>query len=596
LLRNSTVRLTRLTGKRLREAPRDATLISHKYLLRGGYARQVGAGIYSILPLGKRVLTRIEAIIRAEMNAIDGQEVLMPVVMPREMWEESGRYAAIDRSMVRFKDRNDKDLVLGMTHEEAVVTLARTEASSYKQYPFMLYQIQTKFRDELRSRGGLVRVREFTMKDAYSFHTSKEDLESYYMACYRAYERIFRRAGLKHAAVVESDTGMMGGAVAHEFMLVTPVGEDSLVFCPKCRYAANNEVAVARVPAPGADGGGGAPVKVATPGKRTIEDVSGFLGVPPTATAKTLVFIGATAPKSPKSEPGRKVVVVVLRGDREVNDVKLAKAVRDASGLRIASEAEVEELGGKIGYMSPNGLRLDGHDAVVLVDPFLAAGDFVAGADEPDHHVTGFRIARDVRAPYRLADVTKIQDSDACSACDGRLTLARGIEIGNIFQLGTKYSQSMGMSYLDAQGKPQTPIMGCYGIGVGRLMAAAIEDCHDDYGPVWPVTIAPFEVHVCALQYGDARVRETADRLYAELRRAGLEVLLDDGDDKPGVQFADADLIGCPLRLIVSPKALDRGGVEYKLRDGSAKGDFPLASAVQDAVAVIARLRAQLES
>ena len=582
------MRMTRLTGKRLREAPRDATIVSHKFLVRGGYVRQVASGIYSILPLGKRVLMKIERIIREEMDGIGGQEILLPVVMPREMWEESGRYHQIDKSMVRFKDRNDKDLLLGMTHEEAVVTLARTEAVSYKQYPFMLYQIQTKFRDELRPRGGLVRVREFTMKDGYSFHTSTTDLETYYMECFRAYERIFKRAGLKNSLSVESDTGMMGGAAAHEFMLVTPVGEDSLVVCTACKYAANNEVAIARVPAAHA---ASAPLtKVATPGKKTIEDVATFLNVPQTKTAKTLVFVGTTA------KGGKKFIVALVRGDREINDIKLAKQVQDASNLRMAGEGEILELGGKLGYMSPNGLNLAGREAVVIVDPFLAAdAGFVAGADDDGHHVTGFHIGRDLKGPHQIADITKIQDGDGCNQCGGALKLTRGIEIGNIFQLGTKYSQSMGMSYLDVNGKPQVPQMGCYGIGVGRLMAAAIEDCHDDFGPIWPVSIAPFEVHICALQYGaDARVKELAESLYAALKAKGVDVLLDDSSDKPGGQFADADLIGCPLRLIIAPKALDRGVVEFKVRDGSNKGEWTVDKVMDETMAALFAMKAAL--
>jgi prolyl-tRNA synthetase len=553
------MRLSRLLGQRLKDTPREAVSASHQFLLRGAYVRPVASGIYSALPLGRRVLAKLEALVREEMNAIDGQEVLLPVVQPRELWEESGRYGVIDQSLARFKDRTGKDMVLAMTHEEAVVALARSELESYKQLPFMLYQVQTKFRDEARPRGGLIRVREFTMKDAYSFHATKEDLEAYYERCHQAYARIFARAGLKNSVVVQSDTGMMGGAVAHEFMLVTPIGEDSLVLCRQCGYAANNEVAVGRA------GGCGAPAqelrKVATPGIKTIEDLSKFLGVSAAATAKA-VFLAT---------PSGVLVMAIVRGDRELNEVKLSKVVRET--LAMAPEAMIRAVGAEPGFASPYGLTPGERFRIVVDETAFSESALVAGANEADMHFTGFSAARDLPAGCERADVSLVAAGDACARCGGALELTRGIEVGNIFQLGTKYSEAMKLSYLDERGTAQPAIMGCYGIGIGRLMAAVIEDSHDAYGPIWPWSIAPFHVHLCVIEPGAAGVGARAAALYGELTRQGYDVLWDDTDQKPGAQFAAADLIGAPLRLTISPKTEARGVVEYKWRDGRGKGE-----------------------
>ncbi len=559
------MRLSKLVGRRIKEIPRDATSVSHQLLLRGGYVRPVASGIYSILPLAKRVLGKIENIIREEMNRIGGQEVLVPVVMPRELWEESGRYQSIDASMVRFKDRNQKDFVLGMTHEEAMVALARTEVSSYKQLPFMLYQIQTKFRDEPRPRSGLIRVREFTMKDAYSFHRSEEDLVRFYDECYKAYEQIFKRVGLKNTRVVQSDTGMMGGAVAHEFMLEAAIGEDSLVLCDGCGYAANSEVAVCKYQT-SSKTSEKLLEEVKTPSCKTIEDLCKLLRVTAAQTAKAVFY-------SFKDTSGEKILVFCLvRGDRAVNDVKLAKAVGTTS-LEMATEDQIRAVGAEPGYASPVGINTSKNLMVLVDQSVVEACDLVTGANKKDLHLLNFNAVRDIKCDYRACDITSVNEKDSCVHCGHGLRLTRGIEIGNIFQLGTKYTASMGMSYVDENSKSQTPIMGCYGIGVGRLMASVIEDCHDARGPVWPKSIAPYQVHMCVLDAAEETVQARAKSVYNELCLKGIEVLWDDTNSQAGVQFADADLMGAPIRLVISRRTEQRGVLEYVMRDGSAKGD-----------------------
>jgi prolyl-tRNA synthetase len=557
------MKLSNLLGRRTKEVPREAASVSHQYLLRGGYVRPLAAGIYSILPLGKRVLAKIESIIRQEMDAIGGQEVLMPVVMPRELWEESGRYYSIDNSMVRFKDRNHKDFVLGMTHEEAVLALARTEVSSYKQLPLMLYQLQTKFRDEPRPRGGLIRVREFTMKDAYSFHRTDADLITYYKECYKAYERIFARVGLKNTRVVQSDTGMMGGAVAHEFMLEAAIGEDSLVICDGCDYAANAEVATCKHATATRSING--LKEVSTPSCKTIESLCEFLNVTTAQTAKAIFF-------NLKSAEGREILVFCLvRGDRTVNDIKLSK-ILGSNTFEMATDEKIRSIGAEPGFASPIGLA-NHRDLLVLVDhSVMSSPDLIAGANKHDSHVINFNAERDITCDYQLVDITSVGAGDKCIHCIGSLRITRGIEIGNIFQLGTKYTASMNMSFLDETGKAQIPTMGCYGIGVGRLMASIIEDCHDGRGPVWPRNVAPFQVHLCVL--GMDAASSSAKIVYEELLKHGVEVLWDDTNSQAGVQFADADLIGAPIRLIISARNEKRGVIEYVLRDGSKKGEI----------------------
>ena len=556
--------MSALTGTRFKERPAEATLDSHAFLLRGGYARQVANGIYSLLPPGLRVVRRIENILREEMNRIGGQEVLMPVVQPRELWDESGRYDAVGAELARFRDRTRHDMVLAMTHEEAVVHLCRGEVSSYAQLPFMVYQIQTKFRDEPRSRGGLIRVREFTMKDAYSFHATAEDLAEFYAKCLGAYRRIFARAGLPEVVAVESDTGMMGGRVAHEFILLCDAGEDTIAVSEDGSAMANVEVASGRAPAYPAD-----PLpleKVHTPAMKTIEEVAGFLGVPTRQTAKA-VFYGNDA-------EGR-LVLVVVRGDREVNESKLARLI--GALPEPATEAKILAAGVVPGFASPMGV--DPTRCRVIVDHTMReSGNLVTGANETDYHYRNFNLDRDLPGVETL-DVIKVAEGDLAPGRDSAYRLVRGIEVGNVFQLGTKYTEAMGMTFSDREGRPRSPLMGCYGIGVGRLMCSIMEARHDKFGPVWPVSVAPWPVHLNALNLPAAGVRETAERLYAELREADIDVLYDDRNATAGVQFADADLLGAPFRLIVGERNLREGRVEWKRRDTGEKGTIAVGEA-----------------
>ncbi|MDQ1256217.1 MAG: prolyl-tRNA synthetase [Candidatus Hydrogenedentes bacterium] len=560
------MRLSAMVGSRYKERPAEAVLESHAFLLRGGYARQVANGIYSLLPPGLRVARKIERIIREEMDRIGGQEILMPVVLPRELWEESGRYDAVGPELLRFKDRTGHDMLLGMTHEEAVVHLCRNEINSYAQLPIMVYQLQTKFRDEPRSRGGLIRVREFTMKDAYSFHTSQADLERYYVKCYQAYQRIFARAGVPEVAVVESDTGMMGGKVAHEYMLLTEAGEDTIVTCDTCGYLANMEVAMGRIEAyPEAP----KPLeKVHTPNRKTIEEVAGFLGVEPRQTAKVVFY---------DADSEGKLVVLLIRGDLDVNESKLSKIIQ--AHPVAADEKRIEAAGSVAGFASP--MSLDRTKIRVVVDHTIAASNnLVTGANEVDYHYKNFNLERDLPG-VTTVDVANVREGDGCPQCGGKIVLKRGIEVGNIFQLGIKYTQSMGMTYLDDQGKSQTPIMGCYGIGVGRLVSSVMEARHDEYGPQWPMSIAPWHVHINALNYSKEPVKVAAEGLYRDLCAAGIEVLFDDRNERPGVQFADADLLGIPVRIIVSERNLGNAVFEYKRRDTGDKGTIPIEGAAE---------------
>jgi prolyl-tRNA synthetase len=574
------MRLSQLVGQRIKEAPRDAQSASHVYLIRGGYCRPVSTGIYSLLPLGMRICAKIEAIIREEMNAIDGQEILMPVVLPAELWEESGRYQSVGPELLRFKDRNDKAMVLGMTHEEAVCHLARTELNSYKQLPAMMYQIQTKYRDEARPRAGLIRVREFTMKDGYSFHASQECLEAYYERCHQAYENIFRRVGLGECISIEADSGMIGGAVSHEFMAVADCGEDTIFVSPDGSYKANRECAVSKLVYETAD-----PLpleKVSTPGTKSIEDVAAFLGVEAKQTGKAVFYTD--------SEGG--LVFVCIRGDIEVNEAKLKKLLQSPQ-LVFATDAEIQAAGAEPGYASL--LDIDCAKIRVVVDPsFAQSPNLVVGANEADYHMTGFNYERDLAAATReqitVADIAAVREGDPCPVTGEPLRMLKGIEVGNIFQLGTKYSAAMGCTYLDQNGKTQPFIMGCYGIGVGRTMASVIEQNHDEYGPVWPLSIAPYHVHICALNIKKDEVREASEKLYADLKAAGVEVLFDDRGEKAGFMFNDADLIGIPLRLILSPKTLAEGKVEFKRRDSRDKELIDVEQAVARIQACMAEL------
>ena len=572
------MKMEHLVGLRFRERPADCVVDSHALMVRGGYSRQVMNGVFSAFPPLVRVLRKIEQILREEMDALGGQEVQLPVVMPASLWQASGRYDSIGPELVRFKDRGGNDLVLGMTHEEAAVQLVREYGRSYTRYPFMIYQIQTKFRDEARPRAGLIRVREFTMKDAYSFHTSQADLDAFYEDCRRAYQRIFARVGLPQVVAVASDAGMMGGRVSHEFMLLTDIGEDTIAICPHCGYRANLEAAECRLPA--VPRGADAPLaEVATPGVHTIEELCRFLACDPADTCKAVAY---------RREDDGRLVLLFLRGDLDVNETKLTRFLQ--CGVR--SAVLEEDCGLYPGSIGPVGLP-PRPDRVLLFDRSLAGrSGLVCGANRPGYHLVGLDMNRDLpAAEYR--DFAKAAPGGLCPCC-GRpgLTLRRGIEVGNIFQLGTKYTDSMGMTYLDRDGQTRFPLMGCYGIGVGRLAAAICEAHHDEHGPVWPLTVAPWQVQLCAVRADDPEVRRCADALYDELQRRGVEVLYDDRRVSPGVMFADADLIGAPFRLVVSPRNLRQDCVELTARDGSVSRTLPRATAADALCGVLAEAQA----
>ena len=562
------MKLEKLVGERFKERPADCVIDSHAIMVKGGYIKYMANGIYSsYLPL-RRIVRKIEQILREEMDKIDGQEVQFPVVMPASLWDESGRYDSIGDELLRFTDRNNAKMVLGMTHEEAAVHLVREYAQSYTKYPFMIYQIQTKFRDEARPRAGLIRVREFTMKDAYSFHTSQEDLEQYYEKCHAAYERIFERVGVPEVVSVKSDSGMMGVNISHESMLLTPVGEDSIVLCDSCDYRANMEAAenisdIAR------DAESAALEKVYTPNVHTIEDVCNFFGDETKNSCKAVVY---------QQNVDDKYVVLFIRGDLEVNETKLVNFL----GEQVHAAVITEECGLNAGYIGPVDLKVNG-DAVVLYDKSLEGrNNLSCGANEAEHHYKGLDMERDVpNAEYH--DFAKIQEGGICPKCGKKtVKISRGIEVGNIFQLGTKYTKSMNMTYVDANGESKTPIMGCYGIGVGRLAASVCEAHHDEYGPIWPKAIAPWQVHLCAVRVDDEEVRAYADKLYEDLQNAGIEVIYDDRSVRAGVMFADADLLGIPLRIIVSPKNMKQGVVEVASRDKTLKTQIPLENVMEE--------------
>ncbi len=546
------MKIKNLVGDRFKERPADCVIDSHALMVRGGYMKYVANGIYSSYPPLKRITKKIEQIIREEMDRIDGQEVSFPVALPSSLWEESGRYESVGAELLRFTDRNGSSMVLGMTHEEAAVSLVREYAQSYAKYPFMIYQIQTKFRDEARPRAGLIRVREFTMKDAYSFHTSEEDLELYYEKCHKAYERIFARAGIPEVVSVASDSGMMGGNLSHEFMLLTPVGEDTLAICSECDYRANIEAAENIV-----HNSNSLPMDslklVPTPNASSIEEVADFLKVPVMNTCKAVVY---------QKDLTGEYVAVFLRGDMEVSEAKLTNYLGDNIHPALLNEASPLIAG----FIGP--YQLDTKQCNILYDQSLCGIDnLVCGGNQIDHHYIGLHIPRDI-GEVEYLDLSKITEGGICPHCGKpSITLSRGIEVGNIFQLGTKYSKAMNMQYLDSKGELHHPIMGCYGIGVGRLAASVCEARHDEYGPIWPITIAPWQVHLCCLRVDDVDTKEYADKLYEELLNEQVEVIYDDRDIRAGAMFSDADLLGVPIRVIVSPRNLQENCVELVTRD-----------------------------
>ena len=572
------MKMSRMLGRRIKEDPKDAKTISHKFLVRGGYIRPVSSGIYSLLPPAERVIQKIEAIVRDEMNKVGGQEVLMPVVLPADLWQESGRYESVGAELLRFKDRNGKDMLLGMTHEEAIVHLVRTEVTSYKQLPLMAYQIQTKYRDEARPRAGLIRVREFTMKDAYSFHTSQESLEEYYMQVHQAYVNIYRRVGLQHVLSIKANSGMMGGNVSHEFMSVADCGEDTLFVSPDGHsYKANREIAVSAIKFERAPE---LPMeKVATPHSKTIEDVAKFLNVKPENTGKAVFY----------TDSDKRLIFVLIRGDFEVNETKLQNLLK-IKELAFANDQQILDAGAVPGYASPVGI--DPKKAVIVVDRSIeGTSNLVVGANEAGFHYINFNYGRDLKDAI-VADIATVREGDPCPVTGEPLQMKRGIEVGNIFQLGTKYSAPMKCEYLDKEGKSHPMIMGCYGIGIGRTMAALVGDSHDDYGPIWPMSVAPYHVEICAITPDKENVMEVSEKLYQELQKLGVEVLFDDRGEKAGSMFSDADLLGIPLRAVISPKTIANGSMEFKIRGSRDSELVPLDKAAEF---LAAKVKAELE-
>jgi prolyl-tRNA synthetase len=556
------MRLSHLFFTTLRDDPADAEMPSHRLLVRAGYVRQLGSGIYSLLPLGKRVNDRVEQVIREEQNAIGGQEIEMPVVHPADIWRASGRFDAIGPELTRFKDRNGRDMVLAMTHEEVVGLLLGDIVRSWRQLPQQVYHFQTKWRDEPRARGGLIRVREFVMKDAYSADRDQAGLDASYDAQYGAYVRTFERLGLE-TVVVASDVGIMGGSQAHEFMVLNPAGEDVLVLCESGHFAANRQVAVMPKPAP-PDGEEPLPrEEVATPGTTTIATLAAFLGVGPERTAKAAFFV---------TGDGR-LVTAIVRGDFEVNETKLGNAVKAVGGMRPATVEEIKAAGMEPGYGSPIGAR----GTVVVVDDLVERSpNLVAGANREGFHFRNVNAGRDYTADV-VADITNAQEGDACPVCGEPVILRNGIEVGNIFKLGTKFTDAAGATYLGEDGVAHPIVMGSYGIGVGRSTACIVEAHHDDKGIVWPAEVAPYAAHLVSIGGSkEPRVDEIAERLHQTALDADREILWDDRDESPGVKFTDAELLGMPWILTVSPRSLTAGGIEVTERATGERSTRPI--------------------
>jgi prolyl-tRNA synthetase len=557
------MRLSKLFFTSLRDDPVEAEMPSHRLLLRAGYVRQLGSGIYSLLPLGFRASKRVEQVIREEMDRIGCQELEMPVVHPAEVWKESGRYFKIGPELVRFKDRGDRDMVLAMTHEEVVALLLRDIVQSYRQLPTMVYHFQTKFRDEPRSRGGLIRVREFVMKDAYSCDRDEAGLDRSYKLQYEAYERIFRRLGLD-AIAVGADVGIMGGSGAHEFMVLNDFGEDTLVLCDQCGYAENQQIAEVRKPDPESEDA--LPMEdVETPGATTIDSLATFLGVPSSRTAKAAFFM---------TGDGR-FVAAIVRGDYDVNETKLVNAIKAIGGLRPATIEEIKARGMEAGYGSPLGAR----DATIVVDDLVTRSpNLVAGANRVGWHVKNVNVPRDY-SPDVVRDITNAREGDACITCGSPVRLRKGIEVGNIFKLGTDFTVAFGSSYLGEDGERHPIVMGSYGIGIGRNVACVVEAHHDEKGIAWPEEVAPYAAHLVAIGANkEPRVTEIAERLHDVAQGAGYwrDILYDDRDESPGVKFTDAELLGMPWILTVSPRSLAAGGIEVTNRATGERSTRPI--------------------
>jgi len=552
------MRFSRLLGKTLKEAPADADCASHRLLVRAGMIQQVATGVYSFLPLGWRVLKKIEDIIRGEMDSAGGQELMMPSLQPMELWEKSGRLPSFDKTLFTVTDRKEHKLVLGPTHEEIITDLVRRSVQSYRDLPQLPYQMQNKFRDEPRPRGGLLRVREFIMKDLYSFDADEAGLDISYQKMVGAYKNIFSRCGLP-SVMVEADSGAIGGKASHEFMLIAQSGEDQVIYCAQCGYAANAEKATS-VKKSAAPAKPLAVEEVSTPGLTTIEEVGNFLGVKAEQTLKSVFYVA-----------DGEMVFVVIRGDLDVNETKLKNIVK-CSDFHMATEAETREAGLVAGYASA--INLEGH-RIVADDSIKLGGNFVAGANKPDTHLKNVNYPRDFKVDT-LADIAVAREGDQCPKCSGKLLSQQGIEVGHVFKLGTFLSERLGAYYLDKDGANKPIIMGCYGIGVGRLLAAAVEQNHDEKGIIWPLPIAPYHVCLCPLKVEDTQVMEAAEAIYAELLAAGIEVLFDDRPESPGVKFNDADLMGIPLRIVVSARTLKGDSVELKWRKDAQAQMQPL--------------------
>ncbi len=542
------MRLSKLFGKTQREAPAEAETISHQLLLRAGMIYQVSAGVYSYLPLAWRALKKIENIIREEMDAAGGQELMMPVLQPLELWQETGRDRAFGKGLFTLCDRRERNLCLGPTHEEVIIKLVSQYVKSYRDLPLLLYQIQTKFRDEPRPRAGLLRVREFTMKDLYSFDTDEEGLGQSYNRMLQAYQNVYARCGLP-TLVIEADSGAIGGKDSHEFMVITETGEDEIIYCSGCQYTANADKAQS-IKSKVNDEKPLSLEEVVTPGAATIEELSNFLKVAPNRTFKAVFYIA-----------DGELVFVVIRGDLEVNEVKLKNAL-NCFELRLATEAEVIEAGIVAGAASPIGIS---NIKVVADDSVTSGVNFIAGANKPETHLRNVNYPRDFSADI-VADIAKASAGEGCPNCSGKLLSTHGIEVGHIFKLGTFLSEKLGAFFTDPDGVDHPVVMGCYGIGLGRLLAAAIEQNHDDKGIIWPLPIAPYHIYLCPLYLDSPEVVAMAEKLYSELELAGWEVLFDDRQESPGVKFNDADLLGIPIRVTISPRTLKKDSVEIKLR------------------------------
>ena len=557
------MRFSKLFGKTLRQAPAEAESISHQLLLRAGMIAQEAAGIYSYLPLGWRALKKIENIIREEMDKTGGQELMLPVLQPFELWQQSGRYVSFGKSLFTLTDRKEHTLALGPTHEEVITDLVHRYVQSYRELPLLLYQIQTKLRDEPRPRGGLLRVREFIMKDLYSFDADEAGLDESYQKMCQAYSNIYARLGLP-ALIVEADSGAIGGKDSHEFMVITDTGEDEVINCSNCGYAANVEkaqFAKADKTTVLSKAAKLLPLEeIATPEAETIEEVAGFVGVPTSQTLKAVFYFA-----------DGEFIFVIIRGDLEVNETKLRNALK-CSELRLATEGEVNGAGLVAGFASPIGVK----GVKVIADDSITSGsNFIVGANKLGYHFKNTNYPRDFQVDF-IADIALARPGDSCPRCQGKLSSARGIEVGHVFKLGTFISEKFGASFLDNDGKSRPIIMGCYGIGLGRLLAAIVEQSHDDKGIIWPLSVAPYQVYLCPLSLDKPAVATTAEKIYQELQKEGIEVLFDDRDDSPGVKFNDADLLGIPLRLTLSPRTLQSQSVEAKWRTEKEAQLLPL--------------------